>query len=875
MKFNFRKITSAMASTAMLGLTVATAAAANFPAPFVQNGMADVAIVYGNSLDLSAVTDISTALSSALSSSGSSGSPASNEAYELFTSSTPLQLNNSLNSVRSSATDTNLPMVLGDTDFSGNVDAEVQHQLIFGSNPRVIFAKEPTTSSDPSVGLFYGTTAATYLYNATVTFDETVNFTHSDSEGESITLFGTDFTVSSATDNTKLVLFRSAETLFLSVGSASSVPSQTVEVEGETYTVELVAASDDSATIKVTNSAGQSDQKEIDEAASKKILGVEVAVNTADESTATNIIQAEILVGANRITLQNREEVKVGTDNDAIDGTQVTFQNTDYPGNMTQFTIQVFAEDGSSDFIAAGDEFVDPVFGSFRLLFEGLAVDLDNSEEREEIEIAPSGTDMASISFTSWQGETLSSWEWLNNKSGGNPSAFLGDSNEWPIIVRELGQINESAYSVVGNEDEAVIVELTTLTNGTTGYSDDDVEFTNVITGDKYSASITSEGSGTINIEGSAYTLSYSDNKAGDNSQNVRLNFPDSSSAGQLVIFPSIETDKGANLALYEPLTINLGDVDGAGTDGTGFRFPDGDGYTDVAISGPTNGTNYTFASGISMNLSASAGTVSSTATIGTLTYNFSTSGTANTVRVHLMEGGAIITRPAVVLFEEQDESDTYNTVIVETSGAGVSDNGVSVSEVTFSWNADRDMKGSAYGDAGIEMESTDDIYVKLDQWGTLATMDQTDSDQYNVVLSYPEEQAVAMIYVDGLTEGSSSSTLGNVRVMDDELEGSGMSSKNLIVVGGSCVNSAASTLLNNAGCGASWTAATGAGSGEWIIQTFANPWASSKIATLVAGWDQGDTANAATYLTTQEPSTNVGQKLTGTTATAATSVTA
>ena len=85
MKFNFRKITSAIASTAILGLTVATATAANYPAPFVQNGAADVAVVYGNTLDLSAVTDISTSLSSALTGSSSSA-PASTEAYPLFTS---------------------------------------------------------------------------------------------------------------------------------------------------------------------------------------------------------------------------------------------------------------------------------------------------------------------------------------------------------------------------------------------------------------------------------------------------------------------------------------------------------------------------------------------------------------------------------------------------------------------------------------------------------------------------------------------------------------------------------------------------------------------------------------------------------------------
>ncbi len=863
-----------MASTAMLGLTVATAAAANFPAPFVQNGNADVAIVYGNSLDLSAVTDISTALSSALS-SGSSGAPASNEAYELFTSSTPIQLNNSLSSVRSSVTDSNLPTVLGETEFSGDVDAEASFKIVLGSNPRVMFAKEPSSSFDPSVGLLYGTTAATYLYNTTVTFDEAVNFTNSESEGQEIKLFGQTFTVSSATSNTKLVLFKSAETLFLSVGSTSSVPSQTVEVEGETFTIELVAASDTSATVKVTNSAGQSDQKEINEAASKKILGVEVAVNTADESTATNIIQAEILVGANRLTFQDGSEVKVGTDETAIDGTQVDFETSGtYPGNLTKLTVQVFADDGSEDFIKKGDEFVDPVFGSFRLVFNDLTADLEG-DEREDIIIKPSGTDMASITFTSWEGETLENWEFLNNKSSGRTGVWLGDGNDWELEVAEMAQVNQSGSTVLGNQDEGILIEVTSIQNGSTLFNDDYIEVKNLVTGETKRGEATSEGSGTIDLAGNSYTFSYIKNPSSDGGQFVRFNQPDSTGTN-MILWPTIETSKGANLAFYEPITINLTAWDGTnGLLGSNVVVPDGDGYTNVALANAGGLHNFTVGSSLAINTTAADGASSATATVGTLTLNFTSTGSINQTKVYVMDSGAVISRPGIILFEEKDEADVYNTLIVETSGAGVSDTGVSVSEASFSWNSDNDMKGNAYGSTGFQTETNDKIYQKMDQWGTMVETDQSDSDQYSMTISYPEVQTTAMIYVDSLAEGSTSGSLGNVRVTDAELASSGMSEKNLIVVGGSCVNSAASTLLSNAGCGASWTAATGAGSGEWIIQTFANPWASSKIATLVAGWEQGDTANAATYLTTQEPVTNVGQKLTGTTATAATSVTA
>ncbi|MBU2504073.1 MAG: hypothetical protein KJ879_03430, partial [Nanoarchaeota archaeon] len=69
------------------------------------------------------------------------------------------------------------------------------------------------------------------------------------------------------------------------------------------------------------------------------------------------------------------------------------------------------------------------------------------------------------------------------------------------------------------------------------------------------------------------------------------------------------------------------------------------------------------------------------------------------------------------------------------------------------------------------------------------------------------------------------------------------------------------------------WTSATGVGAGQFVIQSFANPNASGKVALLVAGYEREDTVNAATYLRNRpagEIDTTVGKKYTGTTATAA-----
>jgi hypothetical protein len=906
MKFNFRKITSALASTAMVTSTVALAAAANFPAPFVANGSADAAIVYGNNLDLVAVTDISSSLNTAL--AGSESVEITDDAYPLFTTSTPLQLNSSINTVRSSVVESNLPSVLTGTSFSGDVEANVDFRIILGNNPRTVFGKIPTSNDDGTIAVSYSTTSKKYLYNASATFSKKVGFNNTDSEGESITLFGQDFVVGTATDNTNLVLFRSAERVSLSVGGTNPNPSETVEVDGETYTVELVGATDTSATLRVTDSSGGSDTKEINEATSKKIRGIEVAVDIADESTATDSLSALIIVGANKMTLTDDSEVKVGTDDTIIEGTNVDFQegNTD-PGNVTKLTIQVFAADGSNDALKSGDALVDPVFGSFRIALTGLVGD----DDREDISIDVSGNDKMNIEFTNWQDKTKK-FEWVNNESSGWGKRFLGDSTEWRIFNREMAQINESAFAVVGNEETGYLVRLQSITNTTgtkgdsTRYSSDVVKFENVFDStETWTATITEEGTGDIVIGGKTYTVTYWDDKDGDNDEYVRLNYPDSTAAGDVVVYPTIQTSKGARLFFYEPLTINLVDWDGKnGTNNvTKLRFPDGDGYTDLtvqnAVADGEVGRNWTIG-GFQVNTTGNTGDTcapgvcSAYPVIGKLTYNITamesivdgavpeskSAGTGNdTIVIQLMDPGSnssTIQAPAIVMFEEKDENNNYEVTAVILGGSGDSNNGIGVSDVDFTWNNDADMvDGSAYGASGFQRESSDKLYDMMNLWGTMVTTDQSTSDQYTAVISYPDNQVAAMLYVDSLSSGGGSSALGDITVMDSELASSGMAGKNLLVVGGSCVNSLASQLLGGAGCGASWTAATGASSGEFVIETFANPNAASKVATLVAGFEQGDTRNAATYLTTQTVDTSTGKKYKGTTSTSATLVTA
>jgi len=116
-------------------------------------------------------------------------------------------------------------------------------------------------------------------------------------------------------------------------------------------------------------------------------------------------------------------------------------------------------------------------------------------------------------------------------------------------------------------------------------------------------------------------------------------------------------------------------------------------------------------------------------------------------------------------------------------------------------------------------------------------------SGQDSIKIIYHGDEVMADVYITS-PETTLGGGTGQKTFMDDE--SSSYSGKNLIVVGGSCVNSVAATLLGGAYCAADFTGATTVVKGQFLIKTFDN---GGKLATVVAGYDQEDTTKAATYL--------------------------
>ena len=162
-----------------------------------------------------------------------------------------------------------------------------------------------------------------------------------------------------------------------------------------------------------------------------------------------------------------------------------------------------------------------------------------------------------------------------------------------------------------------------------------------------------------------------------------------------------------------------------------------------------------------------------------------------------------------------------------------------------------------------------------MDYYGTIVGKDDAggvegNADEDEVTLSIPDEQVYAQVSVVAGGQASTSGDAGVMTVKDADV--ATVAGKNLVVIGGSAINSVAAELLGGAYREALFTSATGVAAGEFLIESFSR---AGKTALLVAGYNAADTEKAVTYLLNNDVDTTVGTKMKGTSATEATVVTA
>jgi len=232
MKINFRKISAVLASGIMTVSGAAFAAAANYPAPFIASGSADVAIVYGtgagvSSLDLIQAGNIQTDLQSSMGTTGTTTTTSGEgDSFLIERTSTKYHVGDNITTLFSSFDEDELPTLLADGKYIDNDNDEFDYtqKITVGSNVQLTMYEDD--DDQPVVGFKIpsGETVLTYLLTMA---DQPLI---ADLETSDMTLMGKDYYILDQTtsgSNQVFTFLDSAVSTVLSEGETTTIGGKT------------------------------------------------------------------------------------------------------------------------------------------------------------------------------------------------------------------------------------------------------------------------------------------------------------------------------------------------------------------------------------------------------------------------------------------------------------------------------------------------------------------------------------------------------------------------------------------------------------------------------------------------------------------------
>lgn len=813
---NFRKIASVLASTVMVGSTVAMAAAANFPAPFVQNGVADVAVVWGTaaaSTDLVAVNDVTVKLQENLAAQTAAGTTTEGatmgggDYVKIEKDVNKFNLGNTMDQIYSSLTDEELSTVLksGTYENDANSAFDFEQKMNLGSIELKHFQDDDFNKGDPIIG--FDINKPDHILNYTLEFTpdsaengQVFGLTTGDDllETTDLPMLGRTYfiqKVESTSNGVKLTLLDNANSAIVTQGE-----TKTITVGSTSYDVSIVFISTSEVKLNVNGVTTNSmEEGGVFKVATDTYVAVKDIM--AREKTGTTD-SVEISLGSGKIVLENGQEVEMNekqlSDIENADGSDKYASTLKAYVTNSSNTISkiVMSWDATDDiWVASGTDLLLPGFETIKLSIGGF-----NTPKKEVTTIENDGTSKFRLKTTDSKGDLDFDLMALNSSKTGIAGLGEDPNNRLVTSTSDDLDLNLSrndmfvASYVSGNVGESYMIQITDI---------DDSDATKNVTDFKALG------------DDSKFSLDIGETK---DLGNVRLklivanptlniahvNITDTSNSPAATSFDRIITDEGLRLQL--PVIDPTATV-AIKTGGINLTSPTNppSWYMNVTEEDKDGnilkGGSFTVKLGITNDQKATVESIDDAASFS---------------------GGDLLS--------SEDNSDLRIGYL----------NSDLATKVTFDTAPDQDTAEIEYHGS----QSNGDVFIS--------------------------ESGAAVVAAAGGTTATGVQSLGSVSVKDSEV--SSVSSKNLIVVGGSCVNTVAAKLLGSDTpiCGDAFTTATTVASGQYLIQTFASPYASNKVATLVAGYNAGDTTNAAKYLTTQTVDTTVGKKYIGTTATSA-----
>lgn len=818
MKFDFKKITSVLASVVMLGSTVGIAAAANYPAPFVAGGAANVAVVVtsgshaGSSSDLLAAVDLGQSLQASLTEQTSSGTTtgataSGGDSIKIEKSTNKLNMNNALTDVwTTKITSSGLPNVLVDGTFRSkdNIDYSYEQYVeLAGSVNWSHFADNDYKDKEPTLGIKIDRNIA--VLNYTIDFakyprsDVDSNGRLEDLEDRDISIMGKTYKLLNAynkSSDTKLELMRGTATATINLNE-----EKTVKLEDKSYTVTLTFIDATYTQFEVVDSEGsaQTTTKLAKGGTYKLNDGTQLGVTDLSyQALSGGVMNAEFTIGADKLTLENGQVLEINDED--INDILVNITRIEVDANKVDITkIRLDWVTNDELYVTPEQSAIIPGFKSIKLEAGEFTI-----PSEETVKVDTSGSFGIDLTIPIKDGDAKVSvlygnatdFGWIGDDNDGTGNIKTANDNSEDVsIIFDLD--TDDNFFVSWNDStsgESYFMDITSVTEDTTvlkNYS----TIKNVLSGDTYS----------LKKEGDIITIG-----------NV-----------ELTMGPINKDNKEVNVSINSGGSFNRVFTKGG-----------------LAVHLPFNG---------SISWNPADAPASRWGEIGWA--DLSVDHNASSWMLWLDE-------------EDKDGNLGSGEEINITVGHASSKSDVI--------SVDVDSGRFASGTSRMIEEGDTEIYqgyVASDLASKLV-LKQPSGSQDSAEVVYHSKEAYANVFltapevtISGGGAGTGSE-LGSVTVKDTEV--SSVQEKNLIVIGGSCINSVAAKVLDVAEgtCADDFTTATGVGANQFLVKVVDSPYATGKVAMLVAGYEAADTTKAVKYVTTETVATAVGTTLKKVTAT-------
>jgi len=812
--FKFKKIASLFASALMVGSTVGLAAAANYPSPFVKTGgVSDVAVVYGaaaaTGTDVVAAMDINADLSSRLiATSGSSGGTTTitgGDSVLIAKSSNNLNLGDNFSVFTGTVTKDNMPNLLADGTYRAHDNDEFDYEQKISLGTPATFSLFRDSDYESLVGLSEKTPTLGFKVNSnTYVLNYTLDFTSD------------------------------AESVIANDDSLTDFENSDIPLFGKTYYV--------SSAVNGTNSAWLGKFILLDSSTTGSIDGVGNSVTVKVGNTSYDVTLTFASTSSAKFTINGEAT------NSLASGATYKLSDGAYLG----------VRDIAVNDYAGGTQNVEFSIGSGKLeITSGSEIKLnENTVSGVYGYIYRSAASDARIDKIVIQWKTDDK-QFLTEKSDLKLPGFGNIKFTMPEIVRSEDEIikvtndgdNSMQLSVPIKEGTASIDFL--YNNATSG------NFTGIGKAADQRLATVAPGSNlvyTYRFNGDAqdeyFVASYNDSSAGE-SQLMRAKI-------------ATNNDRGRNETTIEKWTPS------GWTEVCKDRAVN-DACTIGQVSFTINAIAYTAGGNATVTLAPDTGvSFNKVFTDGGLTVYLPYVTANDTVA----KGGINFT-DVPINNDGHDAKNFYLFMTAEDKDDKIASGPTLNLTIDHTTSSNSPVQVSQYDNGGLSSGSeigtseTYEFYLTADT--APKTIGYTSGDQDYAEVYYPtgNSEMYAKVYLASASASATSATNGTVTsaigvpVTDTE---AATLNKNLVVVGGSCINTIAAQLLGSSTtlCGAEFTTKTGVGAGQYLIQTFSR--ANQKIATLVAGYNSGDTQIAAKALTTQAVDTTVGKKYTGST---------